>query len=122
MKVVQSLVFASVLFVAIQGFAQGQNEWLIGHWDGTIQGFPASEKSARVLRVHRVSPDGKAVALWAIPGSNAAQTETTIDGSSVKIKFPGNNTVVELTREGDNSLGGKYTNPNGKTFPIKFKK
>lgn len=123
MKLVQFLVFASALFVTIPGFAQqSSNEWLIGHWDGTIQGFPPSEKSARVLRVHRVSADGKAVALWAIPGSNAAQTETTTDGSSFKITFPGNNTVVELTREGDNSLGGKYTNASGKTFPIKFTK
>jgi len=121
MKLLRSFVFIVVLFGSVPVFAQ-QNQWLIGHWDGTIQGFPASENSSRVLRVHSVSADGKAVAVWAIPGASAAQTETSTDGSSVKIAFQGNSTVVQLTREGDNALVGKYTNQGGKTFPIKFKK
>ena len=54
--------------------------------------------------------------------SLAVTTETSMDGSGVKIVFQGNSVVIELTREGDTSLGGKYTNTSGKTFPIKFKK
>jgi hypothetical protein len=123
MKLFRFLIVTIALLVTAQSFAQqGQNQWLIGHWDGTIEGFPASENSSRILRVHSVSPDGKAVALWAVSGSNASQTETITDGSGVKIAFQGISTVVELTREGDSSLTGKYTNTSGKVFPIKFKK
>jgi hypothetical protein len=123
MKLFRPLAVTIVLFIPVPVFAQqSQNQWLIGHWDGTIEGFPASENSSRILRVHSVSADGKAVALWAVPGSNASQTETSTDGSGVKIVFQGTSVVIELTREGDTSLGGKYTNTSGKTFPIKFRK
>jgi hypothetical protein len=123
MKLFRSLIVTIALLITAQSFAQqAQNEWLIGHWDGTIEGFPASENSSRILRVHSVSPDGKAVAFWAVSGSNASQAETNTDGSNVKIVFQGISTVVELTREGDSSLAGKYTNTSGKVFPIKFKK
>ena len=123
MKLFRFLIVTIALLVTAQSFAQqGQNEWLIGHWNGTIEGFPGSENSSRILRVHRVSADGKAVALWAVPGSNASQTETSTDGSNVKIAFQGNSTVIELMREGDSSLAGKYINTSGKVFPIKFKK
>ena len=122
MKPLHYLILITSLLVSVPGFAQ-QNQWLIGHWDGTIEGFPASENSSRILRVHRVSADGKTIiALWAIPGSNAVPTETSTDGSNVTIKFQGVSTVVELAREGDASLNGKYTSTSGKTFPIKFKK
>jgi hypothetical protein len=122
LKFLAFLIVTVVLFGPVPTFAQqSQNQWLIGHWDGTIEGFPASENPSRVLRVHNVSADGKAVALWVVPGSNAAQTETSTDGSSVKIAFPGSKAAIELIREGDGSLGGKFTNPSGKTYPIKFK-
>ena len=123
MKLLVSLIVTIVLFGPVPTFAQqSQHQWLIGHWDGTIEGFPASENPARVLRVHKVSADGKAVALWAVPGLKAAHSETSTDGSSVKVAFPGSKMGLELAREGDGSLGGKYTGPIGKTFPIKFKK
>ena len=122
MKPLRYLILITSLLLPVQVFAQ-QNQWLIGHWDGIIEGFPASENSSRILRVHSVSADGKTIiALWAIPGSNAVPTETSADGSNVTIKFQGVSTVVELTREGDASLNGKYTSTSGKTFPIKFKK
>ena len=63
MKLLVPLIVTIALFVPVPTFAQqSQNQWLIGHWDGTIEGFPPSENPARVLRVHKVAADGKAVA------------------------------------------------------------
>jgi hypothetical protein len=123
MKLFPSFIVAILLFGAVPTFAQqSQNQWLIGHWEGMIEGFPSSINPSRVLRIHTVSADGKAVALWVIPGSNASQTETSTDGTSVKIAVQGVNASVELTREGDDVLSGKYINSNGKPFPVKFTK
>ena len=123
MKLLGSLIVTIALFGPVPTFAQqSPNQWLIGHWDGTIEGFPASDNPSRILRVHKVSADGKTVALLAVPGSKAAQTETSTDGTNVKVAFPGSKMGLELAREGEDSLGGKYTGPIGKTFPIKFKK
>ena len=122
MKLFPSFTVTILLFGAVPTFAQqSQNQWLIGHWEGMIEGFPSSINPSRVLRIHTVSADGKAVALWVIPGSNASQTETSTDGTSVKIAVQGVNASVELTREGDDVLSGKYINSNGKPFPVKFR-
>jgi hypothetical protein len=123
MKVLAYLIIMVVLVGPVSTFAQpSQNQSLIGHWEGTIEGFPPSINPARVLRIHTVSADGKAVALWVVPGSSAVQTETSTDGTNIKITLQGFNASVELTREGDDVLNGKYINSNGKPFPVKFTK
>jgi hypothetical protein len=114
-----SSIFAAALFlVAVPVFAQGQA--LIGHWDGTIEGFAASDNPARTLRVHSVTGD-KAVVVWATPGGNATQTEASATGGMLKIAFPAAKTSIELTQAGD-ELAGKYTGPKGNAYPIKFKR
>jgi hypothetical protein len=114
-----SSFFAAALFlVAAPVFAQGQS--LIGHWDGTIEGFPASENPARILRVHSVTGD-KAVIAWATPGGNASQTEASAAGGTLKIVFAAAKTSIELTQSGD-ELAGKYTGASGTAHPIKFKR
>jgi hypothetical protein len=115
-----SLFAAAAFLIAGPAFAQGQS--LIGHWDGAIAGFPASENPARILRVHSVAPDGKAIIAWATPGGNAAQAEASAAGGTLKIAFPAAKTSIELTQTGDGELSGKYTGASGKTYPIKFKR
>src|SRR5690242_14946958 len=104
-----SLFAAAIFLVAVPICAQGQS--LIGHWDGTIEGFPASENPARILRVHSVNGD-KAIVTWATPGGNATQTEASAGGGTLKIVFATAKTSIELTQAGD-ELAGKYTGAGG---------
>jgi hypothetical protein len=101
---------------------QPPSYWLIGHWDGIIDGFPANQNPARTLRVHAVAPDGTAQARWAITGQSTTGANVKVDGSQVNFVVAGSKSVVELTREGDDSLAGKITFANGKPFPIKLTK
>jgi hypothetical protein len=123
MKLLAYLIIVVVLVVPVSIFAQpSQNQSLIGRWEGSIEGFPPSINPSRVLRIHTVAADGKAVALWVIPGSSPSQTETSADGTSVKIAVQSVKANVELTRQGDDILTGQYINSSGKAFPIKFRK
>lgn len=115
------LLAAAALLGPAPLFAQ-QSPGLIGHWDGALEGLPAGENPARVLRVHSVGADGKAIVVWATPGAAAAQIEGATDGSTLKIAFTTVKATVELARQGDDALAGKFTSPNGNVYPIKFKK
>jgi hypothetical protein len=114
-----SLLAAAVFLVTVHGFAQGQS--LIGHWDGTIEGFPASENPARILRVHNITAN-KAIIVWATPGGNATQTEASAADGTLKIVFAAAKTSIELTATGNDELAGKLTAASGNTYPIKFKR
>ena len=58
-----------VLFLGYQ-FASAQetgSSWLIGRWDGNIEGFKGEGGPARMLRVHSISAEGAIVSLLGVP-------------------------------------------------------
>jgi hypothetical protein len=79
-----------VFFVAITVFCpqllfsqETASQWLIGHWEGNLEGYSGKEGSGRTLRVHAVSSDGTALGLWAITGQNAFVSDVKVQGSKV---------------------------------------
>ena len=99
-----------------------QSHWLVGRWRGSIENYSGEEGPLRTLRVTRVSPDGaEAIAMWSVSGEQAFWANLALEGSQVKI-VTNTKSVVELTREGDESLVGKLTWANGQGFSIKLRK
>jgi hypothetical protein len=80
----------------------------------------AKQKPARTLRVHAVEADNTAKARWAITGENTGGVDARVDGSQISFVVASSKSVVELSREGDDSLAGKITFANGKSFPVKL--
>lgn len=117
---VRGHVMVLVMFVAQLAIAQQQSQhWLIGRWDGTMEGFTGKGVSFRFLRVHEVSADGAALSLWGIPDQSRGRAEVKVDGSQVSVFIPSTKTKVELTRTG-NDLVGKVAFANGSEFPVKL--
>jgi hypothetical protein len=60
MNIKRSMIF--VFVVVLLGYhltnaQQTQSPWLIGRWDGNIEGFTGQGEPARMLRVHDVPAD-----------------------------------------------------------------
>ena len=123
MKTAVSLLFIVALLHFRASLAQEQpSHWLIGRWRGSIENYSGKEGPLRTLRVTRVSPDGaEAIAVWSVSGEQAFWANVTLEGSQVKI-VTNTKSVVELTREGDESLVGKLKWADGQEFSIKFRK
>src|SRR5215831_20174772 len=96
--------------------------WLIGRWDGNIEGFTGQGEPARMLRVHSISAEGAIVSLWGVPPQTRARAEVKVDGSQVKVFVPVSKVTVEVAREGDDVLVGKITFVSGREHPIKLTK
>jgi hypothetical protein len=125
MNMKQSMV--SVFVVLLLGYQlasaqQTQIPWLIGRWDGNIEGFTGKGEPARMLRVNNISAEGAIVSLFGIPPQRRGRAEVKLDGSQVKIFVPSSKTTLELVRESDDVLGGKIVIANGREFPIKLMK
>ena len=93
--------------------------WLVGQWEGNIDGLSAEERPARTLRVVAVSPDGIVEARWVSVGNELGNADVRIEGSRVQV-VPSATTVVELMRESDDLLVGTVTLQNGQAFPIRL--
>jgi hypothetical protein len=115
-----SALLLILLFAVGLSPAQAQTHWLVGRWDGSIEGMAAKQKPARTLRVHTVEADNTAKARWAITGENTGSVDARVDGSQISFVVASSKSVVELSREGDDSLAGKITFANGKSFPVKL--
>src|SRR5262245_12238794 len=126
MNMKQSMVFVFIVLLLFgyqdASAQQSQSSWLIGRWDGNIEGFTGQGGSARTLRVNRISADGAIVSLWGIPPQTRGRAEVKVGGSQVKVFVPFSKVTVELAREGDNVLVGKITLEDGREFPIKLTK
>jgi hypothetical protein len=121
----QSRVFVFVVLLLgyqLASAQQPQSIWLIGRWDGNIEGFTGQGGPARMLRVNNISAEGAIVSLWGIPSQTRGRAEVKVDGSQVKIFVPSSKTTLELARESDDGLGGKIIIANGREFPIKLMK
>src|SRR5688572_240606 len=123
-KIIPFIAASALLLMHLFAFglsqAQGQSHWLIGRWDGSIAGMSAKQKPARTLRVHAVQTDNTAKARWAITGENTGSVDAKVEGSQISFVVASSKSVVELLREGDDSLAGKITFANGKSFPVKL--
>jgi len=123
MKQSMAVAVVMVLFGYQVGSAQQtQSPWLIGRWNGNIEGFTGQGEPARMLRVHSISAEGAIVSLWGVPPQTRARAEVKVDGSQVKVFVPVSKVTVELTREGDDVLAGKITFVSGREHPIKLTK
>jgi hypothetical protein len=121
----QSILIALVMVLLgyqVTHAQQTQSSWLIGRWDGNIEGFTGQAGSARTLRVHDISAEGAIVSLWGIPPQTRGRAEVKTDGLQVRVFVPSSKSTVELTREGDEVLLGKIVLANGREFPIKLTK
>lgn len=101
--------------------AQEEVHWLIGRWEGNLSGYIGRGSSARTLRVTEVSPDGTAEGMWYVTGQQPFAAFIQVEGARVRIATAGNH-LVELKREGDDLLVGKYIPQNGETLPVKLTK
>jgi hypothetical protein len=122
----QCVIFAFIVLLLLgyqnASAQQTQSSWLIGRWDGNIEGFTGQGGPARMLRVNNISADGTIVSLWGIPFQSRGRAEVKVDGSHVKVFVPSSKVTVELTREGDDVLVGKITFVSGRGHPIKLTK
>ena len=124
MKQSMVFVFIVLLLLAYQDASaqQTQSPWLIGRWDGNIEGFTGQGGTARMLRVNKISTEGAIVSLWGLPPQTRARVEVKVDGSQVSVFVPSSKSNVELTRESDHVLVGKIAFTSGREFPIKLTK
>ncbi len=63
----QSIVVAFVMVLLgyqLASAQQTQSLWLIGRWDGNIEGFKGQGEPARMLRVNNISAESRIVSLW----------------------------------------------------------
>ena len=123
----QSIVFVFIVLLLLGYQAVSAQDtggsWLIGRWDGNIEGFKGQGGPARMLRVHNISSEGAIVSLWGIPPHQArARAEVKVDGSQVKVFVPSSKSTVEMARESDDVLVGKILLESGREFPIKLTK
>jgi hypothetical protein len=101
---------------------QTQSIWLIGRWDGNIEGFTGQGGPARILRVNNISADGRIVSLWGIPPLTRERAEVKVNGAQVKLFVPSSKVTVELAREIDDVLVGKVLLVDRREYPIKLTK
>ncbi|MGE5302774.1 MAG: hypothetical protein ACM3TN_05565 [Alphaproteobacteria bacterium] len=118
---------AIVLFPIILVLSSGtslaeepQNSWLIGRWEGNIEGYARRSGPARTLRVSSVAPDGAVEALWSVTGQDEFPRDVMVKGSEVTIIVGVSESSVRLTRDQDDVLAGKFTLKSGEVFPIKL--
>jgi len=124
MKQSTVFVFIVLLLVGYQlaSAQQTQSLWVIGRWDGNIEGFKGEGRPARMLRVNNISTGGTIVSLWGIPPQTRARAEVKVDGSQVSVFVPSSKSTVKLTRESDDFLVGKVVFTSGLELPIKLTK
>ena len=124
MKQSTVFVFIALLLLGYQdaNADQTQSLWVIGRWDGKIEGFKGEGGPARMLRVNNISTEGAIVSLWGIPPQTRARVEVKADGSQVSVLVPSSKSTVELTRESDDVLVGNIVFTSGRQFPIKLTK
>src|SRR5215475_2175701 len=111
-----NIIFISFQFSLAQ---QPESHWLVGQWEGEIEGFTSREGPARTLRVIAVSTDGIAQAGWAVTGRSMGEANVHIDGVQVKVVTAAES-LVELKREREDLLVGTFTLQNRRRFPIKL--
>ena len=121
----QSIFVAVVMVILgyqLTSAQQTQNPWLIGRWDGSIEGFTSQGEPARMLRVHSISVQGGMVGFFGIPPEGRGKVEVKVDGSQVRFFVPRIKSTVELTKEGDEVLVGKMIFASGRELPLKLTK
>ncbi len=112
-------LFTIALFLSLPARAEDDGQWLVGRWVGTISGYVGRSSSSRTLRVRAVSPEGIAQGAWYVTGQQPVGAAIKVAGAEVKIETAGNN-VVELKRDGEDSLVGIYIQRDGAKLPIKL--
>jgi hypothetical protein len=121
----QSIVVALVMVLLgyqLTSAQQTQSPWLIGRWDGKIEGFTGQGGPARMLRVNNISAEGAIVSLFGVPPDRRGRVEIKVDGSQIRFFVPSTKSTVELTREGDEVLVGKMVLASGRELPLKLTK
>ena len=105
MKIAIADVFSAVILSTFFTFQvsiaqQTGSQWLIGRWDGSVEGLPGKSGPARTFRVHEISNDGKILAMWSVTGQGATTADVRVDNQQVRVVVTGSKSVVEMAREG----------------------
>jgi CHAT domain-containing protein len=98
---------------------QRQSHWLVGQWEGHIEGYPLNLNPARTLQVFEVLSDGTVRGRWSITGESTGEAEVKVEGVQVRIMTSADSQVV-LNRVRDNLLAGDFTLKNGRRFTIQL--
>jgi len=113
------LIAAACIFFRTSSAQETPEHWLIGRWVGNISGYIGRSSSSRTLRVAEVGPDGLAQGTWYVTGQQPLSALILVEGARVRILTAGNSTI-ELTRQEDDLLVGKYISDSGESLPIKL--
>lgn len=97
---------------------EAAQHWLIGLWEGTLQGRPAIPGS-RLIHVVAVGADGAAQGTMGVADNWPDPADIRVDGSKVRVVNAAKR-VIDLTRIGDDRLVGTLTVPNGTAFAVTF--
>jgi hypothetical protein len=95
-----------------------QRHWLIGRWEGEVQGAGGSggggpEGPGRVLVVDSVGADGKVTGVFSSRGGGQRTTNITLQGETVRIVSGAGNDIT-LRRTAANKLEGDYVSTSGR--------
>jgi hypothetical protein len=122
-KTLAFLIAVVLPFSYRTSFAQeGQIHWLIGRWDGLLEESSRKGGRNRTLRVLDVTPDNSGPATFGRSPLDSTRAELNLEGAKVKVVTLTTKRVVELTRQGDESLVGTFTDESGQKFPIRLTK
>jgi hypothetical protein len=102
---VVGLLFAATVASAAEPTPDTEQvHWLIGLWEGDLEGVPAPQ--GRFVEVWAVAPDGPAQGVMGIAGEqNPGATTISVQGSDVHL-VNGAKSVIDLRRTGDDRLEG----------------
>jgi hypothetical protein len=93
--------------------------WLVGLWEGTLQGNPRTQ-GPRFLHITSVGADGVVHGTWGV-SDEAGEANIRLTDSRVHIVNYAKSTI-DLNRDGDDRFVGTLTSPDGTVFPVTFVK
>src|SRR5262245_48852257 len=92
------VVIVSLLSLRAAPAQERQGQWLIGRWDGIIEGYSGKDGPNRTLRVIDVGPDSKRQATFSTSPRGTTTAELTVEGAKVRVVTLSTRRVVEVTR------------------------
>ena len=124
MKQFVVFVFVVLLILGYQVASAQEtgSSWLIGRWDGNIEGFKGEGGPARMLRVNNISAEGAVVSLFGVPRQEGKGRDQSGWLADQGFLCHPQRVTVELTREGDEVLVGKIILASGRELPLKLTK